>query len=625
MEKITYENFKETWLEEIVANNPSTVDLGNRFCRKIMADWLDFDPESDDIIFCDGSGDGGIDVACLIVGDTIEDGSTEGNTWYLVQSKHGSAFRNNSTILIEGEKVIETLQGNRNNLSSLAGGLAEKIRNFLKSRSINDKLKLVYATHDPLTEVEKRAMDNVAIIGKNHFGEAFEVEAVSIFTIYKKINELEATERQVEVKLKANLTKSGKDLQVGATGILDLYEFLEAYRRETSDLDQLYEKNVRKFLGGGRIVNKGIAKTLRDEPEKFGLYNNGITIVVEDFRIGDDGFLTLIEPYVVNGCQTTKTIWTVLDEKLGHKAGGPLSSELQSWKSRLENGMVVIKIVKVGEEGESLLTEITRFTNSQNSVGRQDFLALETSFRNWSQQMGTQFKIYLEIHRGGWESQKWKQRHSLNGIKFEKHANAFDLLKIIGAAWLAEPGTAFGKNPPFAPGGPIFKRIVNDNPLFSVRDLFAAYLLQQLANNVKFGRNADNIQRRLSRFLFYYVISDLIKDILFRGNLPHGISDLSECIIKIFEDLNSPAASSLTEVALNLIDNYMTMGDDSVFSEPEYKKNNDLNAFLKFEKLGKGREFTPMLEQQLYSSKFLMSQKAGTISSIRDIVLEQIK
>lgn len=48
--------------------------------------------------------------------------------------------------------------------------------------------------------------------------------------------------------------------------------------------DMLYEKNVRKFLGNRRKVNKGIENTLLTKPERFGLYNNGITIVVEEFQ-----------------------------------------------------------------------------------------------------------------------------------------------------------------------------------------------------------------------------------------------------------------------------------------------------------------------------------------------------
>ena len=42
--------------------------------------------------------------------------------------------------------------------------------------------------------------------------------------------------------------------------------------------DQLFDKNVRRFLGGRVKVNKGMQKMLREEPELFGLFNNGMAL-----------------------------------------------------------------------------------------------------------------------------------------------------------------------------------------------------------------------------------------------------------------------------------------------------------------------------------------------------------
>ncbi|MFI5158829.1 MAG: AIPR family protein [Sphingobacteriales bacterium] len=456
---LTYESFKEEWLKDVVSGAPSTVELGHRFSRKLLGDWLDFNSDTEDLIFCDGAGDGGIDAAFLLLGDTLEDGSPEGNTWYLVQSKHGSAFSGVATILVEGQKVIETLRGNRERLSSLGAEASNRIRNFISNSGVNDKLILVYATHEPLNEQEKRATQDVRTIGRTHLGDLFDVEAISIQTIYNRLVELQSNVNKIAVNIVASLVSSGDELWVGSVTLIDLFEFLKSYKRGTGDLDQLYEKNVRKYLGGGRVVNKGIAQTLKTNPEKFGLFNNGITIVAEDVFIKSEGVYIIKEPYVVNGCQTTKTIWQVLVERLDNGAS-QLSSETEHWKDRLKKGIVIVKLVKVGAQGESQLTDITRFTNSQNSVSRQDFIALEDDFRALALGMEREYAIYLEIHRGGWDSQKMLQRHSSKTVKFNDHVNAFDMLKIYGAAWMCEPGIAFGKNPPFAPGGSIFKRIM---------------------------------------------------------------------------------------------------------------------------------------------------------------------
>ncbi len=46
------------------------------------------------------------------------------------------------------------------------------------------------------------------------------------------------------------------------------------------------------------------------------LYNNGITLIVKDFERGRGNKHMLTAPYVVNGCQTTRTIWEVCYKRL---------------------------------------------------------------------------------------------------------------------------------------------------------------------------------------------------------------------------------------------------------------------------------------------------------------------
>ena len=85
------------------AGSPSTTELGNRFARKLLTQWLDIGEVSDDIVYCDGSGDGGIDIAYLSRsegGDGGDSGVVEGDVWYLVQSKYGSAFQGVNTLLV---------------------------------------------------------------------------------------------------------------------------------------------------------------------------------------------------------------------------------------------------------------------------------------------------------------------------------------------------------------------------------------------------------------------------------------------------------------------------------------------------------------------------------------------
>src|SRR3712207_1991340 len=93
---VTLEAFVQQWLADVQGTNLSTMELGRNFAQKMLRDWLDVDESSEGPINCDGAGDGGIDIAYLSVAesDSADDGSAaEGDTWYLVQSKYGTAFR----------------------------------------------------------------------------------------------------------------------------------------------------------------------------------------------------------------------------------------------------------------------------------------------------------------------------------------------------------------------------------------------------------------------------------------------------------------------------------------------------------------------------------------------------
>ncbi len=120
---ISLEDFEAQWLEQIVAGEPSTTQLGHRFAEKILRDWHEIDAATSEIILCDGAGDGGIDAAVFVPQDAVE--GIEGDTWMLVQSKYGSAFSGAETISAEAQKVFATLEGKRERLSSLSSELVE--------------------------------------------------------------------------------------------------------------------------------------------------------------------------------------------------------------------------------------------------------------------------------------------------------------------------------------------------------------------------------------------------------------------------------------------------------------------------------------------------------------------
>ena len=615
-EMVSYEQFQEEWLADIQDAGLSPLDKGRRFAAKLVTQWLNVTTDDDDFIICDGSGDGGIDIAYFQradadVGDLDE--FEDGDTWYIVQSKYGTSFMGEKSIRDEGHKVIDTLQGQNPNLSHDTEQVLAKIGAFREQKSDNNRIVLVFATLDPILEQDRQALDYVKRIGRSQVSDNFDVEEVSLRTIWESV--IEESDEVMSLPISGQFVDRYAGLLVGMVSLIDLFKFLVAYKQKAGSLDQLYEKNVRQFLGSKKKVNKGMVTTLNENPHLFGLYNNGITFVVSDYSREPNGnVVTVNDPYVVNGCQTTRTIWDVLDRKL-QPDGSSRSPAINPWKENVEQGSVVAKIVKSGESG---IMDITRFTNSQNAVSARDFLALEEGFKDWSSGMSNRHRIYLERQSGGIAVQKaWEKQHP-EEQKFKDYVSAFELIKVYGAGWLSAPGTALSKNAPFLPKGTFYQRMMarpDGEESFGVSDLFAAYKIKCEAERIGFGANAAFATRSQSKFLFYYVVMEMLRDVMRRPPLGIMVSEssLTEAVIKLATPQAETELHSLCDAAADVIDEYLTQGsDDSVFNEPSFGIN--LATFLKSDQLGRSDTYAPSLRQLVGNHNRIFGVKVGPTS-----------
>lgn len=133
---------------------------------------------------------------------------------------------------------------------------------------------------------------------------------------------------------------------------------------------RLLEANVRSFLSvRPRGVNAGIQGTLRDAPERFMAFNNGIVLVADEMRLaraedGSPGIVWLRGMQIVNGGQTTASIYFA-------KKKYP---ETDLSKVRVPAKIIVMKEEDPAKE-EALVSDISRYANSQNAVRQSDLSA----------------------------------------------------------------------------------------------------------------------------------------------------------------------------------------------------------------------------------------------------------
>lgn len=128
---------------------------------------------------------------------------------------------------------------------------------------------------------------------------------------------------------------------------------------------RLLEQNVRTFLQVRGKVNKGIRKTILDEPRRFFPYNNGISATAEEIVEERSGGVTYVRSLtnlqIVNGGQTTASIFNVLKKDKG---------------ASVDQVSVQMKLSVVKSEiASELVPKISRYANSQNKVSDSDFFS----------------------------------------------------------------------------------------------------------------------------------------------------------------------------------------------------------------------------------------------------------
>ena len=129
---------------------------------------------------------------------------------------------------------------------------------------------------------------------------------------------------------------------------------------------RLLEQNVRAFLQATGKVNRAMRTTIQETPEMFFAYNNGIAATAGDVDLErDNEGRTLIRRVrdfqIVNGGQTTASIFHTM----------------RNYKADLSSVAVQVKltVIQDPEQFTTVVSNISRYSNSQNKVSDADLTA----------------------------------------------------------------------------------------------------------------------------------------------------------------------------------------------------------------------------------------------------------
>lgn len=366
--------------------------------------------------------------------------------------------------------------------------------------------------------------------GQNHIDNAFKNQRQVEFKHWNHDDIIKYVDKAEDID--SNLQFTGTSIQqdfnykrviIGRVHIEEIYNLMEKYG------DNLLEKNIRKFLGINAI-NREIRETLLNDDKKhnFFFYNNGITMICEEFRhnaLQKENWLVQTKKLqIINGGQTCKTIYqTMQDNK----------------DKDFSDITVLVRLYAVGDD-EDIINGVTLATNNQNPVDMRDLKA------------NNEKQLLLEKDAEGL-GYKYKRKRD-NQANIENVIPSSVAAEAVFAIWRRKPHLAKYKKSEFF--NEFYDEIFND---LNASQMIIAVLIHRYCDSYrkKFSDNQDiQSQRAYSGFL----LSALI-----------GRNLLSKCNITL-EQLNHSNFNKVRE--------YFENNKENIYQEEEARLIDFLKTYI---------------------------------------------
>ncbi len=375
---------------------------------------------------------------------------------YLLQCK----YRSDKNTINENE--IDNFLNSIEYLKAPPISLQKRCKKYIQERSQEYKeyigrlydTRLIFATS---STYELAARDKTKIFNERNRNEDIQIELLDAKEIIERMDNFR---RKDKPDIKFNLQNNYHEHRSKSIPYVVCSIFADdlalAYKAHKGNI---LEQNLRYGLKGGPI-NKQIAATLQDSRQRknFWYYNNGITIICDDYQINKD-FIAVQNAQIVNGAQTTKAVYEA-SMSLGMDALHELS--------------ILTRIIKTSKN-EDLIEQIRDFNNKQNPTKPRDFI----SHRKEQQRLQGEFeslRYFYEIKRG----EKYEETNAKR-IKRDK-LSVIDNLTVAQAqcSFLGKPAQAKSeKSSLLDPSKEHYKEIFGEPT--NARNLLLAYKCYEFA------------------------------------------------------------------------------------------------------------------------------------------------
>lgn len=361
------------------------------------------------------------------------------------------------------------------------------------------------------------------------------------------------TNENVELVCKEYFSQDINAIKITSSNDFDVYLFgmrgswlAKLYKEDSA---RLLEQNVRSYLRRTAKVNAGILDTVKNSPEQFVSFNNGISAVAtEAFTANVQGQLCSIQKIanfqIVNGGQTTATLYECLKDK---------------YEKELSEVIVPVKMTVVKNLGnaESFIRNISVYSNTQTAIKKSDppsnlpyYIQIKSLSRQCLSLNGdTNYICYFERTNGEYmtelrrnnSSKKFTNTNPKN-MKFDK----IDLARAINC-WEQFPYiTCQGREKNFSYFNDVVKNQITLPDETYFKEAYALVLLyrklDKLAKKLRLTVKSNVVAYTIAYISFIYNKQLDLFDIWSRKDLPNAIINIANLIMPKINDVifNAP-------------------------------------------------------------------------------------
>jgi hypothetical protein len=214
------------------------------------------------------------------------------------------------------------------------------------------KVDYYYITGDPAVadDYAKDAGERVKAKASQHIKANPEVHFIGAQQLWEQVQKRPPKSKTL---IWSEAPMSTKEGFVGLVRLNDFQNFLEDDSDPGMLAERIFESNVRGFQQDS-TVNEDIAHSLENaEQINFWLLNNGVTIIASKAQPASHLHLSIEDPQIVNGLQTSRLIF----KHFSRSSNGALDKDTRA---------VLVRVISTADQ--ALQDRIIRATNSQNKM-----------------------------------------------------------------------------------------------------------------------------------------------------------------------------------------------------------------------------------------------------------------